>query len=46
MVFVELVSSLEGVAVSGYEWQWVGVEYLYVVKWIADDFALYLELLG
>jgi hypothetical protein len=27
MVFVELISSLEGVAVGGYESQLVGVEY-------------------
>jgi hypothetical protein len=27
MVFVELISSLEGVVVGGYEWQWVGIEY-------------------
>jgi hypothetical protein len=26
MVLVELVSSLEGVAVGGFEWQWIGVE--------------------
>jgi hypothetical protein len=27
VVFVELILSLECVAVSGYEWQWVGIEY-------------------
>jgi hypothetical protein len=45
MVLFELISLLKGVAVSGYEWQWVWVEYRQVVKWIADDFALYAELL-
>jgi hypothetical protein len=28
MVFVKLISLLEGVLVGGYEWQWVGIEYL------------------
>jgi hypothetical protein len=46
MVLVELISLLEGVAVGGFEWQWVWVEYWQVVEWIADDFALYAELLG
>jgi hypothetical protein len=27
MVFVELVLSLEGVVVGGFEWRWIGVEY-------------------
>jgi hypothetical protein len=27
MVFVKLISSLEGVAVGGYEWWWVGIQY-------------------
>jgi hypothetical protein len=27
IVFVQLILLLEGVAVGGYEWQWVGVEY-------------------
>jgi hypothetical protein len=27
IVFVELISSLEEVAVGGYEWRWVGIEY-------------------
>jgi hypothetical protein len=27
MVFVELISSLKGVVVGGYEWWWVGIEY-------------------
>jgi hypothetical protein len=27
MVFVKLVSSLEGVVVGGYEWWWVEIEY-------------------
>jgi hypothetical protein len=46
MVFVKLISLLKGVAVGGFEWQWVRVEYWQVVKWIAYDFALYVELLG
>jgi hypothetical protein len=27
MVFVELISLLKGIVVSGFEWRWVGVEY-------------------
>jgi hypothetical protein len=27
MVFVKLISSLMGVAVGGYEWRWVWIEY-------------------
>jgi hypothetical protein len=46
MVLVELVSSLEGVAVGGFEWWGVRVENRQVVEWIANDFALYAELLG
>jgi hypothetical protein len=46
MVLVELISLLEGVAVSWYEWRWVGIEYWWVVEWVANDFALYVELLG
>jgi hypothetical protein len=46
MVLVELISSLEGVVAGGYKWQWVRVEYRQVIKWIADNFALYAELLG
>jgi hypothetical protein len=46
MVLVELISSLEGVVVRGFEWRRVGIEYRQVVEWIADDFALYAKLLG
>jgi hypothetical protein len=45
MVLVKLVSSLEGVVVGGFEWWGVRVENQQVVEWIADDFALYAELL-
>jgi hypothetical protein len=46
MVLVELISSLEGVVVGGYKWWWVRVECRQVIEWIANDFALYAELLG
>jgi hypothetical protein len=46
MVLVELISSLEGVAASGYKWRWVRVEYQQVIEWIANNFVLYTELLG
>jgi hypothetical protein len=46
MVLVELILLLEGVAVGGFEWQRVGVEYQQVVEWVANDFALYAKPLG
>jgi hypothetical protein len=46
VVFAELISSLKGVVVGGYKWQWVGVEYRKVIERVANDFALYAELLG
>jgi hypothetical protein len=45
MVLVEFAPSLEGVAVGRFEWWRVRVENWQVIEWIANDFALYAELL-